>query len=68
MTRPQLPAGSRTIPATGSTTKAELPSPAGEKLTGNGTWYYFDENGVTAVNTTIGGYIIGPDGAWNENT
>lgn len=28
-----------------------------------GKWYYFNANGVMAVNATIDGYTIGPDGA-----
>ena len=43
----------------------------GTALTGwreiDGKWYYFDENGVMAVNTKIDGYEVGPDGARKEN-
>ena len=31
-----------------------------------GKWYYFDENGVMAVNTKIDGYEVGPDVARKE--
>jgi hypothetical protein len=30
----------------------------------NGSWYYLYSNGIMAVNTTIGGYKIGSNGAW----
>ena len=43
----------------------------GKALTGwkeiGGKWYYFDENGVMAVNTKVDGYEIGPDGKRKED-
>ncbi|NFN94914.1 hypothetical protein FDB28_12630 [Clostridium botulinum] len=30
----------------------------------DGKWYYFYNNGYMAKNTTIGGYVLGSDGAW----
>lgn len=33
-------------------------------LNDHGKWYYLNSNGTMAKNTTIGGYNIGPDGAW----
>ncbi|QCJ45516.1 hypothetical protein FAY30_26625 (plasmid) [Bacillus sp. S3] len=38
-------------------------SNSGWQLIG-GKYYYFYSNGVMAVNTTIGGYRVGSDGAW----
>ena len=32
----------------------------------NGKWYYFYESGIMAYNTTIGGYKLGSNGAWNN--
>lgn len=31
-------------------------------------WYYFNSNGYMAHDTTIDGYILGTDGAWENNT
>ncbi|MDO5518062.1 MAG: N-acetylmuramoyl-L-alanine amidase family protein, partial [Clostridium sp.] len=33
-------------------------------LNDNGTWYYLNSNGSMAVNTTVGGYKLGSNGAW----
>ena len=33
----------------------------------DGKWYYFYEDGSMAVNTTIDGYAVGPDGWRKEN-
>jgi hypothetical protein len=30
----------------------------------NGTWYYCDESGAMLANTSVGGYVLGSDGAW----
>ena len=30
----------------------------------NGKWYYLDQSGKMLSNTTVGGYILGADGAW----
>ena len=30
----------------------------------DGRWYYLQESGAMAVNTVIGGYVIGANGAW----
>ncbi|WP_080843960.1 S8 family serine peptidase [Cytobacillus gottheilii] len=30
----------------------------------NGKWYYFYASGTMAANTTVGGYKLGPSGAW----
>jgi hypothetical protein len=34
----------------------------------NGEWYYLNSDGSMAHDATIGGYTIGPDGAWNQRT
>lgn len=33
----------------------------------DGKWYYFGKNGYMVHDTTINGYKIGSDGAWNES-
>ena len=42
--------------------------PSGAMKTGwlndNGTWYYLNADGSMAVNTTVDGYKLGPNGAW----
>ena len=35
-------------------------------LNDNGTWYYLNESGAMLSNTSVGGYNLGVDGAWNE--
>jgi FOG: Glucan-binding domain (YG repeat) len=30
----------------------------------NGTWYYCNQAGIMLFNTTVGGYKLGPSGAW----
>lgn len=30
----------------------------------NGKWYFMYDNGSMAANTTVGGYVVGADGAW----
>lgn len=34
----------------------------------NGKWYYLNTDGSMATNTNIGGYQIGSDGVWVQNT
>ncbi|MDR3594233.1 hypothetical protein [Clostridium sp.] len=34
----------------------------------NGGYYYLNSDGTMATNTTINGYIVGADGAWNGTT
>lgn len=33
-------------------------------LNDNGTWYYLSGSGAMLANTTVGGYKLGPSGAW----
>jgi|GEM_PF-2160097 len=33
----------------------------------NGKWYYLNSDGSMAHDTTVDGYTIGSDGAWNQN-
>ena len=37
---------------------------ASQWLQDGSSWYYLQANGAMAVNTTIGGYVIGANGAW----
>lgn len=30
----------------------------------NGTWYYCNASGAMLSNTTVGGYVLGANGAW----
>lgn len=39
---------------------------AGKWLKIGSKWYYFKADGTLAVNTTIDGYEVGADGAWQE--
>ena len=33
-------------------------------LNDNGTWYYLNASGAMLSNTTVGGYVLGANGAW----
>lgn len=38
-----------------------------ESATEKGLWYYLDQNGVMAVNTTVDGYYVNELGEWRES-
>lgn len=39
-----------------------------ESTTEKGLWYYIDQTGVMAVNTTIDGYYVNDKGEWREGS
>lgn len=48
-------------------TRAYVASQWIESASEKGLWYYLDQNGVMAVNTTVDGYYVNELGEWRES-